>query len=212
MTSLGKRILSAFVEVREDKTTQDGQPMGRQGGPAGGDQPMGGQSGRGVRPADDRFGNYFDQLLAGANIPGPDYYEFSKMIGAMQAIPDEQARFRAAYAGLQAQGLDREKLLSTAGEYLLMLTTDADHFLATAGQAMQEKVHSKAAALKEKNDRIVSLTQEIKELQDQIFALQTEIKENEEKIDASTAGYTAENGNRKARIQDDMEKIKHYIL
>jgi hypothetical protein len=235
MTSLGKKILSAFVEVSEDRATQGAFPSGQRQGAnpahaASGRQdenpahaPGSGQGGPvpGVdasqslpgKPAPDgRFRDYFDQLFAGANMPGPDYYEFSKMILAMQAIPDEQARFRAAYAGLQAQGLDREKLLSTAGEYLRMLATDADNFHATADQAMREKVHGRAAELKEKNDRIGSLEQEIRGLRDQITALQAGIKENEEKIEASAAGYRTESGGRQARIQDDIEKIRHYIL
>lgn len=166
----------------------------------------------GNRPAGNpRFIEYFDKLFSEANIPGPDYYEFSKMIEAMQAIPDEQARFYAAYAGLQVQGLDKEKLLSTAGEYLRILSADAGHFQATVDSALQEKVQRRAAEAEEKGERIRQLSREILELQGQITALQTEIRENKEKIEASSGGYAVECERRKARIEDDIEKIKHYI-
>src|SRR6185437_13298975 len=104
-------------------------------------------------------------LFREANIPGPDYYEFARMISAMQAIPDERSRYAAAFAGLQVQGLEKEKLLSTAGEYLRVLAGDADRFGSTVETALQEKVHSRTAQAEEKNKRIQVLSQEIVELQ-----------------------------------------------
>jgi hypothetical protein len=225
MSRIGKKILSAFVETTDTKKEQspeNGPGPGNNGtlnGNGGNDS----RTGNGApatdapepRPsassANPRFVEYFDKLFSEANIPGPDYYEFSRMIGAMQAIPDEQARFYAAYAGLQVQGLDKEKLLSTAGEYLRMLAADAGHFQATVDTALQEKVQRRTAEAQEKTERIRALSQEILDLQTQITALQQEIGENKQKIEASSGGYAAESDARKARIEADMEKIRHYI-
>jgi hypothetical protein len=197
MATLGKKILSAFVELSDDKTKTAVRPPDENfppGAAAGG-----------------KFKEYFDELFREANIPGPDYYEFSKMIEAMQAIPDEQARYVAAYAGLQVQGLDRQKLLSTANEYLRILETDAAHFRQTVDAALQEKVQGKRSEMEEKTRRIQSLTKEIETLRGEITILDSAIKENEEKIEASTGGYTAESGSRKSIILEDIEKINHYI-
>jgi hypothetical protein len=132
-----------------------------------------GQTGTGsASRTDDRFAGHFDQLLSEANIPGPDYYEFSRMIGVMQGIPDEGARYSAAFAGLQVQGLDKQRLLTTAGEYLRILATDADQFQQTVDAALQEKVHGKETEAEEKAGRIQALSQEILQLQQQISALQ----------------------------------------
>lgn len=216
MARLGKKILSVFVEnvstdqppasapAQEPSTgtlSAAGTPPGLNPGPAGNEAPHN----------DTRFVDYFDKLFSDANIPGPDYYEFSRMIGAMQAIPDEQSRFYTAYAGLQVQGLDKTKLLSTAGEYLRILASDADHFRSTVETALQEKVNGKVKEAEEKGERIRALAQEIESLKNQIAALQTGISDNREKIEASNSGYTAESGRRKARIEADMEKIKNYI-
>ena len=46
----------------------------------------------------------------------------------MQAVPDEQVRYITAFAGLSVQGLDKQKLLSTAAQYLQLLETDATNF------------------------------------------------------------------------------------
>jgi hypothetical protein len=111
----------------------------------------GGNGSSDARQADDRFAGHFDQLLSEANIPGPDYYEFSRMIGVMQGIPDEGARYSAAFAGLQVQGLDKQRLLTTAGEYLRILDTDArNQFQQTVDAALQEKVHGKEKEAEEK--------------------------------------------------------------
>jgi len=168
-----------------------------------------GAGGGGV--ADQRFADYFDMLFSDANIPGPDYYEFSKMIRAMQLIADEKSRYYAAYAGLQVQGLDKQKLLSTAAEYVRVLTADANQFQTTVEAALQEKVHSRTAEAEEKGRRIQVLSQEILKLQEEIAAMQREIGENKDKLTASSTAYVAESSRRKQEIEADIQKINHYI-
>ena len=192
MAGLGKKILSAFVEVAADTQRAN-------------------DTDRAAAPADNRFAAHFGQLFSEANIPGPDYYEFAAMIGAMKTIADEQSRYYAAFAGLQVQGLDKTRLLSTAAEYLRVLETDASRFHSTVDSTLQEKVRDKEAGVEEKTRRIRALEQEISELKSQVAALQTEIAENKEKIEASTGGYAAESERRKSAIVADIEKIKHYI-
>jgi len=231
MAGLGKKILSAFLEVtpapkateqndsdhRAGNSAQEG-PMQTNTASATGDTAhntqafrTGGQGAGTASQTESRFSEYFDKLFSETNIPGPDYYEFSKMIGAMQAIPDERSRFLAAYAGLCAQGVDKARLLSTADEYLRILETDAQHFHTTVDDAMQEKVQGKKVEQQEKNERIQALSREIADLQNQITALQREIKENEERIGASTGGYAAESARRVTRIKTDIEKINNYL-
>ena len=200
MSSLSKKILSAFVEVREEPADSPGAIGNTVAEPA-----------PSMQKRDERFRSHFDQLFAEANIPGPDYFEFSKMTEAMQAIPNDQARYCAAFAGLQAQGLDKARLLSTAEEYLRILVTDGERFHATVDTAMQEKVKDRQKELDQKSERIRALTEEISNLQQQILSLQTEIRENEGKIEANTAGYASESESRKALIQADIMKIRQYI-
>jgi hypothetical protein len=209
MASLGKKILSAFVEVNPPDAppaataypvvppaTGSGNPSApRQAPPA----------------ADHRMVEYFDKLFSDANIPGPDYFEFSKMVAALKAVPDEFSRYCAAFAGLQVQGLTKEKLLSTAEEYWKVLDTDAAHFHSTVEAALQEKVHGKKAEAEDKTQRIQALTKEITGLQEQIAALQAEIGESEQKITGRSGDYTSESTTRKQQIAADIEKIKQYI-
>jgi hypothetical protein len=198
--NIGKKILSAFVEVTEEEkpVTQTKTPATA----AIANQPTIDTS---------KFKQYFDKLFAEANIPGPDYFEFSKMVEAMKAIQDEKARYIAAFAGLSVQGLDKQKLLSTATGYLQLLDTDATNFSATIDGALQEKVRAKQLEIEEKTKRIQQLSLEITDLHSQIAELQKEVNENEEKIQANTGGYKAELENRKSSILLDIEKIKEHI-
>ena len=228
MANFGKKILSAFIEVTPpDGTaaTDNSKQTKNTGAEVEGNVSAGGVNagntdagsvrtsspGVGGTGADNRMEEYFDKLFSEANIPGPDYFEFSKMVAALKAVPDEFSRFCAAYAGLQVQGLTKEKLLSTAEEYLRVLDTDAARFHSTVEAALQEKVHGKKAEVEEKSERIRALSKEISELQSQIVALQTEIRESEQKITGRSGDYTAESAARKQQIAADIEKIKQYI-
>ena len=206
MSNFGKRILSAFVEVTgteqpviEHKEVQQAPTIiNRQN--------------TSVLPAvSAKFRDYFDKLLSEANIPGPDYYEFSKMTQAMQALADEKARFNAAYAGLCVQGLDKQKLLATAAQYLQVLDNDAANFNTTVDAALQEKVVAKQQEIEEKQQRIIELTRQITDLHTQVEVLNNEIKENEEKIENNTGGYKAALEIIKNNIVQDIDKIKLHI-
>jgi gas vesicle protein len=212
MANLGKKILSAFVEVSDDKKPEAEKPPEK----ATASTPSYSQSGSTAKsnytsPVNSKFKDYFDKLFSEANIPGPDYFEFNKMIEVMRSVPDEQVRYITAFAGLSVQGLDKQKLLSTAAQYLQLLETDATNFHSTVDAALQEKVHEKKRTMDEKAVRIQQLTQEISQLQNDLQALQLEIKENEEKIEANTGAYKAESEAMKARIASDVDKIKQYI-
>lgn len=212
MAKLGKKILSAFIETTEGDRPRDAAPRERESEVVNVTPKVEGTGASGTGAGrDERFAEYFDKLFSEANIPGPDYYEFSKMIGAMQMIRDEQARYYAAYAGLQVQGLDKQKLLSTAAEYLKVLTADSDQFRKTVDGALQEKVNGRTAEVEEKARKIQALSQEIQKLQEEISVMQQEIGENKEKLAASSNAYTAECARRKQQIEIDIEKINHYI-
>jgi hypothetical protein len=210
MANIGKKILSAFVDVGEEKKsapapgTLTAAAAVTPVDPAAPLTP--------VTPAtEQRFAGYFDKLFSDANIPGPDYFEFARMIIAMQMIPDERARYAAAFAGLQVQGLDREKLLSTANEYLRVLETDGEQFRKTLDAALQEKVLRRSSEAEEKGRRIEILSKEILELQQQIGALRQEVAAAKEKLEASSSGYAAESERRKQQILTDIEKIRQFI-
>jgi hypothetical protein len=86
----------------------------------------------------------------------------------MRNLPDEEVRFITAFSGLTVQGLNKEKLLSTATQFIELLKTDSANFHNTVDAAMREKVHEKKKVMHEKADRIEQLTQEINHLQQEL--------------------------------------------
>ena len=129
----------------------------------------------------------------------------------MNGIPDEKAKYNAVYAGLNVQGLDKNKLLDTAAGYLKILETDAANFNSSVDAALMEKVQGKQQEIQNKQQRIEQLSREISDLQNQIQLLQLEVKENEEKIESNTGGYKISSEDMKQQILSDIEKIKRYI-
>lgn len=209
MPSLGKKILSAFIEMedKEKKETDAATPSVQASPP-----PPRNTETRTAGDTDHKFNDYFNKLFADANLPGPDYYEFAKMTEAMHVIKDEGARFSAAFAGLQAQGLDKQKLLSSAQEYLKILDADAAAFHNTVDQALLDKVQNKKKEVDEVQARIQKLSQEIQNLQQQIGVLTQEMAENEAKIENNSSGYEVAMTSSKNKLLQDIEKIKQHIL
>ena len=205
MASFGKKILSAFVEVtEEEKKVTLPEEIKQHPTPLVATVNI-------DAATTEKFNRYFDRLFTEANLPGPDYFEFAKMIQVMGSIADERARYSAAFAGLNVQGLDKNKLLDTAAAYLKILETDAANFNSTVDAALNEKVQVKQKEIENKQQRMEQLSREISELQNQIHLLQIEVKENEEKIESNTGGYKVSSEQMKQQIMADMEKIKNYI-
>jgi hypothetical protein len=233
MTSLGKKFISAFVEVANGNDQPDtaarnapsdtppdspsDSPLTASGSPpdspltASGSPEAARNDAPGSPQSEDRFAQHFDKLLRESNIPGPDYYEFARMIAVMQAIPDEAARYNAAFAGLQVQGLDKQRLLDTAAEYQRILTTDATQFKATVERSYREKVQGKEMEAEATANRIRSLSQEILQLQQQIGALQAEVRSSKDKLAAGSSAYEAGSNRRLEEIRNDIRKINKYI-
>jgi chromosome segregation ATPase len=199
MPNFGKKILSAFVDIEEEPSDEKHQPA---------PSPFKAQPSQTVSDAShEKFKLYFEKLFKEANLPGPDYFEFSKMIEAMQSIPDEKTRYISAFAGLSAQGLDKSKLVASAEEYIRLLQADSQNFNSTINNAVSEKVELKKKQLEEKSQRIQQLTREITDLNNEIILLGNEIKENEEKINNNLSGYAVESDKFKSRIEQDIQKI-----
>jgi len=212
MANIGRKILSAFVEVTDEEHSTVIRPKEEKQISTTVNSGHTLQKRQADNPeANEKFRQYFDRLFKEANLPGPDYFEFSKMTEAMQVITDERARYSAAFAGLGVQGLDKNKLLNTAAQYVQILEQDAANYNNTVDAALKEKVQSKQQEIEANAKRIEALSKEIGDMQQKIMQLQQEVKENEEKIEGNSSGYMQGMQWMKSKMLDDIEKIKKYI-
>jgi hypothetical protein len=200
--NIGKKILSALVELPEEErapsvaaiTNVDEQTKFVE-----------------AQPDIEKFRKHFDALISGANRPGPDYFEFSRMIAAMRAISEESARYGVAFAGLAAQGLDKAVLLESAQHYLAVLDEDAEQFRTTLDEALQEKVQARRQELESNSRRIGELSQEIARLQERNTVLGGEIREEGSKLESNGIAYNIVLQEEQARIRQDIERISKHI-
>ncbi|MDI3318394.1 hypothetical protein [Pinibacter soli] len=207
--SFGKKILSAFVEVNDNEKKE--QEPGHNNTAVQTKSPRQPSQEPASAESVEKFRQYFDKLFSDSNFPGPDYFEFFKMVDAMKSIADEKARFTTAFAGLSVQGLDKTQLLSSAQKYIDILKADAQNFNSTVDTTIKDKIASKRTEIENNNQKIKQMQNEIQDLENRTRLLTGEIEENETKLNNSTAGYNSESQNMLNKINLDIEKIKQYI-
>lgn len=207
MPGLGKKILGAFIDLGDDSQDKPVVTPAPDPVPAVTNT----VTSNAAAGTPDKFKSYFDTLFKDSNLPGPDYYEFIKMVEAMSAIADEQVRYTTAFAGLSIQGISKKKLLDSAAQYLQVLESDAVSFQSTVGKALEDKVTARKKEIISKQDRIQQLTKEISKLTAELDILNNEVTENEEKINASTGNYKAASDQLKNSIRLHMQHINQYL-
>jgi hypothetical protein len=174
-----------------------------------------------VQPQADisKFTAHFDDLFDKANLPGPDYYEFSKMVKAINAPGmSEDMKMTAAFAGLGVQGLTLEKLTSSAQKYVEIIDQDAQQFSATLNGKINSELESKKQSAKQLTDNLIEKERVISKLQQEladdrlsIERINSEVIEQENSIASKAASYTQACEARKNEIASDMQKINSYL-
>ena len=164
----------------------------------------------------DKFGKHFEKLFDQQNLPGPDYYEFMKMMETLEAhIRDEKARTSATFAALAIQGLTKEKLVETAKTYQEIIRHDQAQFEKTASEKRDKEIGQKIKDVQglEENiarhaETIQKLTKEIAESQQAMEKLKQTIAEEEGKLNRNKQGYLTACEAMFGKIADDITKIQ----
>jgi hypothetical protein len=164
----------------------------------------------------DKFDKHFEDLFNNVNLPGPDYYEFWKMMETLEAaVPDETVRMNAVFSTLKVQGLSKETLVSSAEKYLQVVDKDKLEFQNAVGSKVMGEIEGRKnsiTALEEKNkqnaDLIQKLTAERNDNTQKITSLKKEVIDEEAKINNNTNGYNIACDAMLAQISRDIQKIK----
>jgi len=167
----------------------------------------------------DKFEKHFERIFDQANMPGPDYYEFWKMMETLEVhIKDEKARISATYASLAIQGLTKEKLVETAAKYKELIDQDKLTFEKVTNDKADKEIGIKRKDLQQleqtvaKNaEMIQKLTKEITEAQTSMGKLKSVITEEETKLARNKQGYNMACEAMMRKISEDITKIQTTI-
>jgi hypothetical protein len=167
----------------------------------------------------DKFEKHFSGLMERSNLPGPDYYEFFKMMETLEShIADEGARMAAVFATLSIQGMTKEKLLESAGVYGGLIEQDNVQFHkaladknASEVEGRQQTVNDLDAKIKKNAEQIQLLTKQITEYQTKIAALTKEAEQEQQRIEINSSAYQIASKAMSAKIASDIQKIQSYL-
>jgi DNA repair exonuclease SbcCD ATPase subunit len=213
MSGIFKKAIGLFVEFEEDKASSapSANPLPKAA-------PQGPPPVSAALQADDieKFEKHFEKVFDQANLPGPDYYEFWKMMEALSVhIRDERSRIAATFASLSIQGLTKEKLVSTAQQYKTLISEDRTRFEKVAQEKLEHDIGQKRQELRQLEETVArhaelikKLTQDISAAQQSMKGLQSVITEEESKLDKNKQGYAVACDAMIRKIDDDINKIQ----
>lgn len=163
------------------------------------------------------FINHFKGLFEKENLPGPDYYEFFKMLDVMGDI-GEDAKVRASFAALSSQGLTKDKLVSTAEHYLNVIEKDKNDFTLVIDTTVSEEVNEKEKEIELLSNKIKSNNSLIEQFKAEnitssksIEKLKQEVTSQKASIVDKKQSYEQASNGIIAKIQKDIQLIKSNI-
>ena len=167
----------------------------------------------------EKFEKHFDKLFEETNFPGPDYFEFWKMMETLEKhIPDETSRISGVFASLSIQGLTKEKLLQTAQQYKTVIEQDHTNFNNAVNSKSETDILARKKSIEDYDNKIAAnaqeiqrLTKEITELQIKSSALKEEINQENAKLEANTKGYAIAYLAMIKKIDSDIVKIQNTL-
>ena len=228
MSSIFKKALGLFVEFEPETPTQNNQgtswsedvlPLQLRTSKSNFTRPAHINAGT-ISQADiDKFEIHFEQLFDKANLAGPDYYEFWKMMETLEAaVPDENVRMTAVFSTLKIQGLTKQTLVESAEKYLQILEKDKLAFKTAVNTKVAGEIEGRKNTvidLEKKNQQsaelIQKLTAEINDNNQKIAALKKEVMDEEAKIAGNTNGYNIACDAMMLKLGNDIQKIKTSI-
>jgi chromosome segregation ATPase len=165
----------------------------------------------------DKFHEHFDALLKQANLPGPDYYEFSKIEATLKApIPDEHVRITTAFASLQTQSpVTKDVIVNSAQTYVEVIKKDKEGFQKALEEKQKVEVESRKKQIESLNQKIATAKQQIDELNASIVQsstsiqkFNTELTDIESNLHKNEGAYLTACDDMISKINSDIEKIK----
>ncbi len=162
------------------------------------------------------YQKHFENLIEEANAKNPvfqgtDFKEFIDSKIDVEAIADEETKYRTAFNVLKRTGLTKERLISTGQEYINLIDHDLrgfnDAFLQQYNTQVEQKdqlLEKKAQELKALNDKTASLNNEIKQMSQEII-------QSKDKLNSNKNSFILAGESKKTEIKAELQKIDQYF-
>ncbi len=234
--SILKNILGAFVEFKEEEktepaeevkvqTTQKNQaesiPIPSAGNTnAASTSPISAStstisSSTGSADASE-YKKHFEDLIEEANAKNPlfagtDFKEFIESKTDVEAISDEETKYKTAFNVLKRTGLTKEKLISTGQEYINIINNDIKAFDNAFAQKYKLDVEQKEQLLQQKAQELQVLNEKISALNQEMKQLSQEVTQGKEKLNSNKNLFISAGEGKKKEIETELQKIKQYF-
>jgi multidrug efflux pump subunit AcrB len=167
----------------------------------------------------EEFVKHFKKVMTDNNIPGPDYYEFELALQSMKSLPlDEKTKFITIFAGFQAQGVTKDKLLETANVYANAIADLKEQFEKDVQIAFDSKVKTKENEIKDIEAQNLDIDKQMIELtnkkvinQETIKAIKEEITNRTNQINGQKADFDVAYNEQYSDINKNIELIKTHL-
>lgn len=167
----------------------------------------------------EKFEKYFSDLFDKSNLPGPDYYEFWKMMESLEEdVPDETKRMKAAFKALSVQGITKGKILETANTYLQMVAEDKVKFDSAVSEketqalkARKSQIEANHILIAENRKKIADLMKQSEDATKENSKLENEIAEEAQKIERNKSGYDLASRAMSDKISSDIYLIQNNL-
>ena len=159
---------------------------------------------------------YFERLIDEANLKNPvfqgaDYKEFIDSKVDIDDITDEALKYRTAFNVLKGAGLTKDKLISTAEEYINLIGVDMNAFQSAHAQEYKKELGQKELEIQKKAEELHALTQKINELKRDINQMTQEINLTKDKLTTIKNSFLLAGEKKQKEIQAELQKINQYF-
>jgi hypothetical protein len=147
------------------------------------------------------------------NHPGNDFYEFVIMKNAMIAIPQEDVRYKAAYAGwaVGLAGDPKSILLNTAAKYLALVETEMKDFDVAYKKEFDSQVTGNEQLLANKRNKVMELEHQLNLLRQEVVDIEQRNNATASNLKSTHDAFVAAGEAQRQEIMGEVDKINQFI-
>ena len=154
----------------------------------------------------------FDEVLAGANQPGFDFFEFSKNIAGLDNKPlGEQQKYEIVFETAKSLNISIADLIASGKYYLNRLDEEDASFMAHIQDTTAKKITARKQDAESLTQRNAQLATEIESNNQKIQEINTSTFNSQNELGVEENAFKFELNNRKGLYNDRLTKIQQYL-